>query len=708
MAGLSEIEVLSPGTLSSVQDWPGRAGFWEVGVPPSGPIDDRSLRVANRLVGNPEGAAGLEVTLTGPRLRFGRAATVAVTGATIPVKLDGEPVDRWQPFDVPAGGVLALGAIRAAGLRAYVAVRGGIDTTPVMGSRSVFVAGRLGGAALQRGDRLPLGQPTDDGCAAAEGDGADGGLAGLVAVLGNSVVLRVVLGPHGAPDFVTPAGLDGLFAADWTVHHQSDRTGIRLVGPQPEWARTDGGEAGLHPSNILDSAYGVGTVMLAGDMAVIVGPDGPSLGGFAAVAQVIRADRWRIGQLRAGDAVRLEPVDADRAAALHAAAESELAGLTCPTPRAPSPGGRVAAPASPAASVASVAPAAPVATAASVAPVASVAPAAPVARSGGGRPEFDRPLDGVHGLVTYRRAGECAVLVEFGDPVIDLRSRVRANDLAQALVAESIDGIRDLTPGVRSLHVQHDTARLATDAVLGILAGLEASLPPPEAVAVPGRIVHLPLAWRHSLAERAVERYATSIRPDAPWCPDNIDFIRRINGLADERAVQEIVTQASYLVLGLGDVYLGAPVAVPLDPRHRLVTTKYTPARTWTPANAVGIGGAFLCVYGMEGPGGYQLVGRTVPIWDTNEAPPWRLRHFDQLRFDLVSEVELEDVRAASEAGEWRPRIEPAEFSLVDHDRFVTEHAVEIASFTRRREAAFAAERRAWAAAAEPAGELVA
>ncbi|MFG3756750.1 carboxyltransferase domain-containing protein, partial [Klebsiella pneumoniae] len=100
----------------------------------------------------------------------------------------------------------------------------------------------------------------------------------------------------------------------------------------------------------------------------------------------------------------------------------------------------------------------------------------------------------------------------------------------------------------------------------------------------------------------------------APWCPSNIEFIRRINGLDSEDEVRRIVFDASYLVLGLGDVYLGAPVATPLDPRHRLVTTKYNPARTWTPENAVGIGGAYMCIYGMEGPGGYQLFGRTIQV----------------------------------------------------------------------------------------------
>ena len=115
---------------------------------------------------------------------------------------------------------------------------------------------------------------------------------------------------------------------------------------------------------------------------------------------------------------------------------------------------------------------------------------------------------------------------------------------------------------------------------------------------------------------RAIAHYSRAVRPDAPWAPSNIEFIRRINGLDSADDVRRTLFEASYLVMGLGDVYLGAPVATPLDPRHRLVTTKYNPARTWTAENSVGIGGAYLCVYGMEGPGGYQLVGRTVQMWN--------------------------------------------------------------------------------------------
>ena len=130
-----------------------------------------------------------------------------------------------------------------------------------------------------------------------------------------------------------------------------------------------------------------------------------------------------------------------------------------------------------------------------------------------------------------------------------------------------------------------------------------------------------------------MRKYQELVRPNAPWCPTNIEFIRRINGLDRTTTVQRHRLRCSYLVLGLGDVYLGAPVATPVDPRHRLVTTKYNPARTWTPENAVGIGGAYMCIYGMEGPGGYQLFGRTIQMWNTwrttpafEPGKPWLLR----------------------------------------------------------------------------------
>jgi urea carboxylase len=230
--------------------------------------------------------------------------------------------------------------------------------------------------------------------------------------------------------------------------------------------------------------------------------------------------------------------------------------------------------------------------------------------------------------------------------------------------------------------------------------------------------VYLPLSWDDSATRLAIEKYMQSVRPDAPWCPSNIEFIRRINGLPSIDEVQRIVFEARYLVMGLGDVYLGAPVATPLDPRHRLVTTKYNPARTWTPENAVGIGGAYMCVYGMEGPGGYQFVGRTLQMWNRwrdadSGAPafepgkPWLLRFFDQIRFYPVGEEELLQIRRDFPAGRYPLRVEEGTFSLREYQRFLETNAADIANFRQVQGQAFEEERERWreAGQAEYVGE---
>src|SRR5258708_9834317 len=214
----------------------------------------------------------------------------------------------------------------------------------------------------------------------------------------------------------------------------------------------------------------------------------------------------------------------------------------------------------------------------------------------------------------------------------------------QWLLVRQLPGVIELTPGIRALQLHFNTAQLHLTQLLDELLEAEQKLQRTDEIEVPTRIVHLPLSWEDESTLVAIQKYMQSVRADAPWCPSNLEFIRRVNGLDSIEAVKKIVFDASYLVLGLGDVYLGAPVATPLDPRHRLVTTKYNPARTWTPENADGIGGAYLCIYGMEGPAGYQFVGRTLQMWNTFHAsPPWLLRFFDQIRlYEVTAQRSLE------------------------------------------------------------------
>jgi urea carboxylase len=263
--------------------------------------------------------------------------------------------------------------------------------------------------------------------------------------------------------------------------------------------------------------------------------------------------------------------------------------------------------------------------------------------------------------------------------------------------------VTEIVEGVRSLLVAVEPSVLGLPTLAGLLAELASALDDPATITLQVREVTLPIAFDHPSTHEAMRRYAASVRPDAPWCPDNVEFIRRVNDLPERADVFDVVAAATYLVVGLGDVYLGAPVAVPIDPRHRLVTTKYNPARTWTPQNAVGIGGIYLCIYGMEGPGGYQLVGRTVPVWrlpghPARDPSPWLLRQFDRLRFRPVSAQELADARADVAAGRADLQVAPATFSVRESAAIARTRRAEIEVVRERRRRSFAEERERWTA----------
>ncbi|MDE1895910.1 MAG: 5-oxoprolinase/urea amidolyase family protein, partial [Rhodospirillales bacterium] len=479
-------EVMDPGAQSSLQSLPGRLGYWEVGIPPSGPMDDLHHNHANALLANAHDAVALELTHTGPTLRFLADTRIALSGAPMPALLDEQPVPYHQPVAVKAGQVLELGMIEGPGQRSYLAISGGFRAPDYLGSTATFALGGFGGAtggALRAGDTLRFNAPAP----------APETLPAAPPAFSREWELEVRYGPHGAPDFFLEEDIRTFFASTYEVHHNSARTGVRLIGPKPKWARRDGGEAGLHPSNIHDNAYAVGAIDFTGDMPILLGPDGPSLGGFVCPAVVTKDNLWKLGQLKPGDKIRF--VRADQA----------------PT------------------------------------------------------------IISTHKDVTVRRAGDEDILIEFGEMKLDFELRLRAQALRDALEAANLKGVVDLTPGIRSLQVHFDSTQTNPAKMMAAVEEILPILPAPEDMVVKARTIYLPLSWNDSQIRLAMRKYQETTRPNAPWCPDNIEFIRRINGLESIEAVKRIIFDASYVVLGLGDVYLGAPVATPYDPRHRLV-----------------------------------------------------------------------------------------------------------------------------------------
>jgi urea carboxylase/allophanate hydrolase len=455
----------------------------------------------------------------------------------------------------------------------------------------------------------------------------------LVPSYNNSWEIAVTCGPHGAPDFFESGWLeDTFFKSEWKVHYNSNRFGVRLVGPKPKWARTDGGEAGLHPSNAHDYVYSLGAINFTGDEPVILTCDGPSLGGFVCAAVVVEAEMWKIGQAKPGDVIRFVPISVEKAIGLKRTLDARVDAKD---------------------------------------EIVNGFPAS----------EVDDPIlyhkekEGRSPRVVYRQAGDRYILVEYGDNVVDLNLSYRVYKLTQ-LVMGKVEGVLEMSPGVRSVLIQFDGLKISQKDLVERLISIEESIIFVDNWQVPSRIIRLPMAFEDKKTLAAVDRYRETIRSTAPWLPNNVDFLKEVNGMKDRTEVRDILYQARFLVLGLGDVFLGAPCAIPLDPRHRLTGTKYNPSRTYTPNGTVGIGGMYMCIYTMESPGGYQLVGRTIPIWDklslnghggeTNR--PWLLSMFDQIEYYPVSEEVLEKHVEQVENGRYVVNVEE---SVFNHGEYV-------------------------------------
>ena len=653
---MQSIEVLKPGVQTTVQDYPGRKGYWDVGVPPSGPMDNLAFTLGNQILGNDKSAAGLEITLVGPELKFHTDSVVCLTGAPVKMIVNNVPMPQWNAIQVKAGSILKIESI-IVGMRSYLCIKEGLKVDSYLNSQSTFTLGKFGGhegRALAKGDQLLINEQVKfSPCQYID--------HGLIPLYRNDWAIHVLYGPQGAPDFFTEEDITTFFNTDWEIHYNSSRTGVRLIGPKPNWARKDGGEAGLHPSNLHDNPYAIGTIDFTGDMPVILGPDGPSLGGFVCPATIINADLWKMGQLKPGDKIRFVPISVEQANELELKQLEEIETLT----------------------------------------LSSTLKIEPVETKDAVRRKIKNTNDKPD--VVYRFSGEDNILVEYGEMTLDLELRLKAHLLMEWVKENIKQGIIDLTPGIRSLQIHFDNKIINSNELLDILASAEKELENIDNARVPARIVHLPLSWNDSSTQKAIDIYMQSVRDDAPWCPSNLEFIRRINGLDTIEDVKKTVFDASYLVMGLGDVYLGAPVATPLDPRHRLVTTKYNPARTWTPENAVGIGGAYMCIYGMEGPGGYQFVGRTLQMWnrgdnqiDFHGGKPWLLRFFDQIRFFPVSEEELTQIRHDFPNGDYNISIEETQFDFAEYKQFLQTNKTDIEQFKQKQQTAFDAERQRW------------
>ncbi len=299
--------------------------------------------------------------------------------------------------------------------------------------------------------------------------------------------------------------------------------------------------------------------------------------------------------------------------------------------------------------------------------------------------------------ITYRFAGDRCLLVEYGEMEFDLTLNFFVLAVDDALRGRPLDGIIETAPGFRSILVSYDPLVLATADLLEYLHAVHDGLGDEQEMAITSRTVHLPVAFDDSQTRAAVARYIRSIRADAPNAEggSNVDYIVRYNGLAEREELYESVLQTEQWTAFIG-FFPGLPFMFPLDPRDAVFVPKYNPTRTWTPEGALGLGGPCFAIYPVESAGGYQLVGRTLPIYDVKarnaifRENPLLLRAGDRVKFHRVEEDELLALFEDVHADRYRYRIEDGVFDVGDYLAWLPQVKDEADERRRRREQAAA------------------
>ncbi|KAK5625944.1 hypothetical protein RRF57_001660 [Xylaria bambusicola] len=632
------IDVISGGTHSTIQDFPARQSIG-YGVPKSGPMDSISSRIANLLVRNPVGTEVLEITLVGPELVFTCSAIVAVCGADCSIYLGGEKRRLWSSFFVQAGQTLKIGSATGTGCRMYLAVRGGFPNIPsVFGSKSTTPSlkyGGLQGRTLRTGDFIFLQSPDAIHVSLEEGFSLP---PHMIPNMRNQEVYALQ-GPHDSEDIMTEDDRVKLYNTAWKVGYNSSRTGIQLLGPKLDWARGGGGEAGSHPSNYLDYGYpSPGGMNWGGDSSCIFTADSPNFGGLICSSTVISADLWKLGQLKPGDTFRLTPVSLKDAVKQLSLVDEHLSVVE------------------------------------HFAILKSVAPSDQPAL----RPRITYRQVCIKNTIallyrmnlTRSQGGDRFLLIEMGEQSASVSIIARLKVLMEKLQSQ-IKAKLLFTPHISSLMIEYNPLEISQADLLNQVNEIEAQITDTLEMIIPCREIRLPLL--------CVQRYIETVRSQAVYLPDNLDYIRRCNGLSSRREVFDMILGAEYMVPAVGFL-CGTPMFYPLSPKA-MTCQKYNPTRTNTPGGTIGFGGSLLAGYSIEQPGGYMMAARSLEMWD-----PWLLNPFDKVKFYEVSIEEYDLLARDYFAGRHKWQVTESTFDVrKTYDSFLeAQNDPDVVDFKRR------------------------
>ncbi|KAL8962700.1 MAG: hypothetical protein Q9193_000931 [Seirophora villosa] len=523
----SAIAVLSAGAYTTVQDYPGRPSMGK-GFPHAGPMDPLAFQVANVLVKNSTGTAGLEMTLDGPELLFLGPAVVAVCGAPMAITINGSSCSMWTRLHIDAGQKLKIGRTSGGGCRSYLAIHGGLPSVAEwFGSKATSPGVGVGGyqgRALTAGDLLATTKSLADDLTSPMSIPER-----LIPVYPNHWDLMAMVGPY-VEGFLLEEDVKMMYETKWQVSHNAARGGIRLIGPKPKWARADGSEGGSHPSNVPEYGYPVGTLNWTGDDPCIFPVDCPDFGGFVSSTTIIKADYWRLGQMKAGDTMQYRPVSLEDALAMRNRLNDFIAGIE---------------------------------ECVNGADFANVSPL-----------DYSRLPDSKD---IGKAGGDDYLLVEYGEGNFDLNHRCRVTALTKAL-AESTDaiscssGLINTVGCCNTLLIYYNGLRIPQRELLDHLLRLESAIGDLSRAKVPSRLFKLPILFGSPRETAAIDRYMETQRPYASYLPDNMDFVARNNGLEKEDLKRILVT-ARLIAVSVG-FFAALPLCLPVDPRQRICCPK--------------------------------------------------------------------------------------------------------------------------------------
>ena len=653
------IDVLAGGAYTLIEDWPGRPTIGR-GFSHSGPMDPLAFRIANALVGNPVGKEGLEITLSGPDLRFLGSAIVALCGAPMDAKLDGKAFPMWNRVKVNAGQRLTIGKTTAGGCRSYLAVYGGFPgVANWFGSKAtapMTAVGGYQGRALASGDLLSLVEnlPEVKGELKIPDD--------LLPEYPEHWELLAMAGPYDE-GFLEPESISMLYDTTWTISHNAARGGIRLIGPKPKWARSDGGEGGAHPSNVIEYGYPIGTMNWTGDDPCLFPIDCPDFGGFVSAVTIVKADFWRLGQMKAGNKLKFIRISYDDAIAKRREVEAFIEHVVSSCSKSSFDG---------------------------ISPLKYEGlPPSANSKDAGLAIIHQIPEKDNQPLVSYRQGADDFILIDYGHGAFNLNYRFRAVALYQKLKEQEgdlsfPDGMHTGMACGNSLMLYFDGLKIPRQKMLDLLLKLESEIGDISESKMPCRKFKLPLTFKSKAQDASIQRYIETQRPYASYLPDPMDFVAKNNAFS-EKQFRDVFLSAPLMVVAVG-FFCALPIALPIDPRRRMQTPKMNPSRVFTPEGQASWGGSCMALYNVESPGGYMPTGLTIPGVDIlgskkgySPEKPWLFEDFDQITFYEVSEEEYDAQMAVFHSGRYEYEWEDVVFDLKEHNELLESTKEEVA-----------------------------